>query len=175
MTHVVMKLATISALLFVEPAFADDAKVGDLRIIHPIARAMLPGAQVGGGYLTIDNEGSADDRLIGGTSQRARSVQVHEMKIADGVMSMNELKQGLALPAKTETALKPGSYHLMFMNVEKPFQQGEKIKAVLNFEKAGPVEVEFNIVAANGDDKSAPMNDHSHHKMPSTMPMDQTK
>ncbi|THF50183.1 copper chaperone PCu(A)C [Allorhizobium terrae] len=173
MKRLLITIAAVSALLLAQPAFSQDVKVGELHIIHPIARAMLPGAQVGGGYLTIDNEGATDDRLVGGSSPRARSIQVHEMKIADGVMSMNELKQGLAVPAKTKTELKPGSYHLMFMNVEKPFQQGEKIKAVLNFEKAGPVEVEFTVVAPNGDDKSAPA--HDHHEMPHTMPMDQTK
>jgi periplasmic copper chaperone A len=175
MKYFLLKITAACALMFAQPAFSHEFKVGELHIIHPIARAMLPGAQVGGGYLTIDNQGGTDDRLVSGTSARARSVQVHEMKIADGIMSMNELKQGLAVPAKTKTELKPGSYHLMFMNVEQPFKQGETIKATLNFEKAGPVEVEFKVVAANGDDNSAAMSgdmhDHSNHKMP----MDQTK
>jgi len=175
MKHLILTIAALSALLFAQSAFSHEFKVGDLVIIHPTARAMLPGAQVGGGYLTIENDGTTDDRLVGASSDRALSVQIHEMKISDGVMSMNELKQGLAVPAKAKTELKPGSYHLMFMNVEQPFKQGETIKATLNFEKAGAVNVDFTVGPANGNDDKAPMNDHMHDHSGHTMPMDQGK
>ncbi|HBF30673.1 copper chaperone PCu(A)C [Rhizobium sp.] len=175
MKHLVLTVATAWALMLTQPAFSHEAKVGDLTIIHPYARAMLPGAQVGGGYLTIENDGATDDRLIGVTSERAKSTQIHQMKIADGVMIMGELKEGLTVPAKTKTELKPGSYHVMFMNVSKLFKQGETIKATLTFEKAGKVDVDFTVGAANGSDDnkdmSGQMDDHSTH----TMPMDMSK
>lgn len=163
MKHRIFAIATACALMLAQPAFSHDFKVGDLAIVHPYARAMLPGAQVGGGYLTIENSGSSDDRLVSVSSERARSAQIHEMKITDGIMNMGELKQGLAVPAKTTTELKPGSYHIMFMNVQKPFKKGETIKATLTFEKAGPVNVEFTVGAANGSDDNAEMKDAGGH------------
>ena len=94
------------------------------------SRAMLPVAKVGGGYMKLTNNG-ADDRLVSATSDRAGSVEFHEMKMDGGVMQMRELPNGVALPAKDTVELKPGGYHVMFMNVAKPFKEGEMVKATL--------------------------------------------
>lgn len=143
-------LSMIAALAFASPSLAHDFKIADLKIGHPYARAMLPGAKVGGGYLTINNTGATDDRLVSIASPSAGTVQLHEMKVDDGVMTMREIKGGIVIPKGETLALKPGGYHLMFVNVKQPFKEGENVKATLTFEKAGPVEVEFAIGAANG-------------------------
>ncbi len=67
------------------------------------------------------------------------------MKMNGAVMQMRELEAGIAIPANTTVELKPGSYHLMFMDVPQPFKEGEMIKATLVFEKAGSVDVEFAV------------------------------
>lgn len=152
-------IAAFLTLVGVTTAFAHGFKVGDLQIGHPYSRAMLPGAKVGGGYFKITNSGS-DDRLVSVTSDRAGTVQVHEMQMDNGIMTMRELKDGLAVPANSVVELKPGSYHLMFMNVTQPFKDGEMVKARLVFEKAGPVDVEFAVGPAGG---GAPKGDHSGH------------
>ena len=73
---------TLAALVAAAPARADEIKAGDLVISQAWARATPKGAKVGGGYLTIQNKGSAPDRLTGGSSDVAASVQVHEISIA---------------------------------------------------------------------------------------------
>lgn len=143
-------------------AGAHGFKVGDLEIGHPYSRAMLPGAKVGGGYLKIVNPGKTDDRLVSVSSDRAASVQIHEMSMDGTVMKMRELPQGIPVPAGDTVELKPGGYHLMFMNVSQPFKEGEMVKAVLNFEKAGPVEVEFAVGPAGGDTHAG--HGHKEHK-----------
>ncbi|MDI7862330.1 copper chaperone PCu(A)C [Rhizobiaceae bacterium n13] len=132
------------ALLGPGAALAHDFKIGEIEIGHPYARAMLPGAKVGGGYLELTNHGGAD-RLVSVSSDRAASVQIHEMKMDGGIMEMRELKDGIAVPADTTVELKPGGYHLMFMNVAQPFKEGEMVKATLTFEKAGSVDVELMV------------------------------
>ena len=47
------------------PAVADDVKAGDLVISQAWSRATPGGAKVAGGYLTIENKGTAADRLVG--------------------------------------------------------------------------------------------------------------
>lgn len=130
-------------------ALAHEFKVGQIEIDHPYARAMLPGAKVGGGYLSITNAGT-DDRLVAVATARAASAQLHEMKMDGGIMVMRELKDGVAVPAGATVELKPGGYHVMFMNVAEPFKEGETIEATLTFEKAGTVEVEFAVGPAAG-------------------------
>lgn len=129
-------------------ASAEDIKIGDLKISDPYVRAMVPGAPVGGGYMTITNTGTTDDRLITASSPRAGKVEIHEMKMDNDVMIMRQLANGLALPAGKTVELKPGGYHVMFMKVGEPFQQGQTIKTTLTFEKAGSVEVDFPVGSA---------------------------
>ncbi len=129
-------------------ACAADVTLGNLKIADPYARAMVPGAEVGGGYLTITNSGKTEDRLVSATSSRAVKVEIHEMKMDKDVMVMRKLENGLPLPAGKSVQLKPGSYHVMFMDVVDPFKQGETIKARLTFEKAGSIDVDFPVGSA---------------------------
>lgn len=139
------------ALLSSSLAFAEDVKIGNLTIAAPYVRAMVPGAPVGGGYMTITNTGNADDRLVAASSPRAATVQIHEMKMDNDVMIMRELAGGLVIPTGKTVELKPGGYHVMFMKVAEPFLQGQTVRATLKFEKAGSVEVDFPVgsIAAN--------------------------
>ena len=63
-------------LLTTAPARAEEIKAGDLVITQAWSRATPGGAKVGGGYLTIENKGTAPDRLFGGASDAAGKVQV---------------------------------------------------------------------------------------------------
>ena len=143
MKHSLFTLA-LALALSAAPALAQAFKAGDIVIEKPWARATPKGAEVGGGYLTIENKGATPDRLTGGTADFAH-VEVHQMKSVNGVMEMRELKEGLAIPAHGSVALSPGGYHLMFTHLAHPLTKGESVKATLNFEHAGPVEVEFNV------------------------------
>lgn len=159
-------ITTALALAFPVSALAhhvDGHVKGDIKIESAYSRAMLPVAKVGGGYLTIINSGAAD-RLVSDSSERAGEVQIHEMKMDGGVMEMRELKDGIAVPAHGSVELKPGSYHLMFMQVDKPFKEGETVQATLVFEKAGPVDVELAVgPVAGGAKPDAAHGAHGNH------------
>ncbi len=144
----------IFAGLFAASASANDIKVGAIGIENPRARAMVPGAKVGGGYLTLTNTGSADDRLVSITSDRAATTEVHQMSVNNGVMTMRPVAGGLVIPAGQTVELKPGGFHIMFMDVTQPFKQGETIRATLSFEKAGAIDVEFTVGSAGGANTS---------------------
>lgn len=159
-------------------AQAETVEVGELEISGAFTRATLPNQPVGGGYLTITNNGNVDDRLIGGTASFAGEVQVHEMAVVNDVMNMRQLEDGLVIPAGESVALEPGGYHLMFMALSEPLSAGDTVTVTLEFEKAGPVEVDFAIVTPgarpsqghqhsehSADDEGAPdgEHEHSHH------------
>lgn len=144
---------------------------GDLTITGGYTRAMLPKAQVSGGYLTIENKGQGADRLLGGSTEAARTVQVHQMRMDGDVMKMREVEGGLEIPAGGTVTLAPGgnAYHLMFMGVGTPFEAGQCLQLTLKFEKAGDVPVVLNIGGAAADaapegEMTMPM-DHAGHEM----------
>jgi copper(I)-binding protein len=139
-------------------ALAHGYKLGNLEIKHPWAKATVPGQPVAGGFLSVVNSGSEPDRLIKVTSDVSGMIQLHDMKVEDGVMKMNEVPGGIEVAPGATVELKPGGLHVMFMGIKAPFKEGETVKAVLTFEKAGDVAVEFKIDAAKGTDA------HKHHQ-----------
>lgn len=142
-------------------ASAHEYKVGALEIKHPWTRATPKNAPVAGGYLKIVNTGTTADRLTGGSAEVAQKFEVHEMSMDGGVMKMRELKDGLEIPPGATVELKPGSYHIMMMNLSHPLAKGDRVKGSLTFEKAGKVDVEFAVEAIGGSPASAKM-DHMH-------------
>ena len=131
--------------LLATPARAEDVKAGDLLISQAWSRATPSGAKTGGGYLTIENKGSAPDRLIAASAEIAGKLQVHEMSVKDGVMTMRPLEQGLAIEPGKTVKLAPGGYHLMLMDLKQPLKQGDKVPVTLEFEKAGKVALSLDV------------------------------
>lgn len=138
-------------------AAAHDYKAGAIEIVHPWARATPGGASVGGGYVELKNTGATPDRLVAVTAPFAGRVEIHEMAMTDGVMTMRPLPDGLALPPGGTVVLKPGSYHIMFMGLKAPLTKGEMVDGTLTFEKAGTVPVKFKVegIAAGAPDHSS--------------------
>jgi copper(I)-binding protein len=160
----VLALALLAATPFMTEGH--EFKAGDLTIGHPWSRATPGGAKVGGGYLTITNKGPAPDRLVSVSIPAAVAdhVEIHEMATKDGVMTMRAQPNGVTIEPGKTVAFVPGGYHLMLMGLKGPLKQGDRVKAVLTFEKAGPVEVTIN-VEGMGAQHPAPGEDHSKHQM----------
>jgi copper(I)-binding protein len=120
-------------------------KLGDLTVTSPWTRATPGGAKIAGGYLKITNNGAAADRFIGTKSDVSDRVEIHEMSMSDGVMKMRPLPNGLEIKPGETVELKSGGYHLMFMDLKQPLKPGDTFRATLQFEKAGPLEVNFSV------------------------------
>jgi periplasmic copper chaperone A len=135
------------AMLALSAAYARDYKAGSLDIADPWSRATPKGASVAAGYMKITNTGTAPDRLISGSSDVAPTFEVHEMTMDNGVAKMRPVKGGLEIKPGETVELKPGSFHVMFVGLKKPLESGEHIKATLVFEKAGKVNVEYDVRA----------------------------
>lgn len=112
---------------------------------RPWLRETAPGARAGGGYALIRNTGKTEDRLLGGRTSVAASVDVHSMTMDGNIMRMRPVSGGLAIAPGGSVALKPGGYHLMLMGLKQPLKQGETVTITLRFAKAGEVPVRFRV------------------------------
>ena len=140
---------TLVAGFSIVTGHAHEVKIGDLEIIHPWSRQPLPAANAGAGFFVIENKGAADDRLVKATATISDNVQIHEMAMKDGVMEMKELTDGLVIPAGGSVELKPGSYHIMFVDLKERPVEGTAFEGTLTFEKAGTVNVTYEVAAPN--------------------------
>ena len=137
----------MTASLAATPSLARDYKIGSIEIVEPWSRATPSTAPSAGGFLTLTNKGDVPDRLIAIESLAAKQTEIHEMKMDGAVMRMRELENGVVLPPGQTIELKPGGYHVMFMGLKAPFVKDQKVSATLVFEKAGRIDIEFQVDA----------------------------
>jgi copper(I)-binding protein len=123
---------------------ASDYKVGSLEISAPWSRATPKGAQTAIGYMTIKNNGTTPDRLVGGSIDVADRFQLHAMTMEDGVAKMRELSDIEIKPGQT-IEFKPGGSHVMFVNLRHSLSKGDHIVGTLIFERAGKVDIEYSV------------------------------
>lgn len=138
-------LLVVGLTLAALPAAAHGYQAGDISIDHPWSRATPNGAQVGAGYLSIENKGDKPDRLISAACDCSASTEIHMMKMDGDVMQMFALPDGLVIPANDSYELQPGGAHLMFIGLKQQLKVNEEIKVRLVFEKAGAMDIEFKV------------------------------
>ena len=102
------------------------------------ARATVPGQQATGVFMRLTSASAT--RLVAASTPAAAIAEVHEMRMDNNVMKMSALKDGLELPAGKAVDLKPGSFHLMLMDLHQPLPVGSTIALTLVFRDAKGVE-----------------------------------
>ena len=165
----VLQLFAFTTLLTVlgAPAQAQEVKAGDLVITQAWSRATPGGAKIAGGFFTIENKGAAPDRLTAVSGDVAGKVEIHEMAMNNGVMTMRALDKGLAIEPGKTVKFAPGGYHLMLMDLKTPLKQGDKVPLTLEFEKAGKVTVSLDVQGVGAQAPgggAASVHDHSDTK-----------
>lgn len=137
------------------------AETGSIAVENAWTRATPTGAKVAAGYLTIKNNGDQPDRLVSARADFASKTEIHLMNMVDGVMQMRPVSDGLAVPPKDSAVLEPNSYHLMFMGLAAPLEEGETVRGELTFERAGNVNVTFQVMGIGA--KAPEGHQHRHH------------
>jgi len=162
--RVLPRLAPIALVALLVAACSGAA--GDIKISEPWSRTSPMVAGAGAAFMMIENKASAADALVGGSSDVATTVEVHEtyavsseapmesagaggmespkasggMDTGSAMMGMRKIDR-LEIPAGGSVELKPGSYHIMLIGLTRELKAGEKIDITLKFEKAGDVKV----------------------------------
>lgn len=101
------------------------------------ARATVQGQQATGAFMKLTAPQAT--RLVSVASPVAGVAEIHEMKMDGGVMKMRAVN-GLDLPANQAVELKPGSYHLMLMDLKAPLMKDSSVALTLTFKDAKGVE-----------------------------------
>ena len=152
--HIALALLITSTLTLHDArAHEREYRKGSLEIEHVYATATAPGQPNGAVFIKrLKNSGNASDRLVGGKSNAAKSVEVHQMVMDQNVMKMRDIP-GIELPARGRISMDRGSrdgYHLMLMNLTRPLVEGERFNMTLMFQQAGELEVEVEVLKPRG-------------------------
>ncbi len=118
--------------------------LGQLEISNAVARATT--SNVAGVYFTVSNTGAADTLMAAKVDPAvAAMAQVHEVVTEGSTSKMQEMKNGLPIPANGTVELKPGGFHVMLMNLKAPLNDGDSIAVELVFANAGTVSITANV------------------------------
>lgn len=129
----------------------DTIIAGELHLFDRRALETPPNARNAGGFLSIYNHASDDNRLISASSSVAERVELHTMTMENDVMRMRELEDGIELPGETQVDLQPGGLHVMFINLTGPFVEGEEVPVTLVFEGGEEQEITLPVRARSMD------------------------
>lgn len=108
-------------------------------------------------FADISNPGSTDITLVGGATDVASMVELHE--VADGIM--REKEGGIVVPAGDTITLMPGADHIMLMGLNQPLLAGETLSVTIELDDGGELMVEADVrdyQGANEDYHSGDMN-----------------
>jgi periplasmic copper chaperone A len=102
-----------------------------LKVFDVWAKTTVPGGSVSAAYMHIKS--AKPLKLVKVASPAANIVEIHDMKMKDGVMEMKAI-DALDIPAGKLVDLKPGGLHIMLIKVVKPINKGDKVPLTLTFE-----------------------------------------
>jgi len=115
-------LALILLLGTANPALAETG----LSVTDAWSPQAPPGRMMAG-FMQLENQGSEPIVLTHGESQRFGRVEIHTMRMDEGVMRMRKLDT-LEIPAGERVELRSGGLHLMLMQPKGAFELGDRFE-----------------------------------------------
>lgn len=135
----------VSLLFFLLTACAATPKSG-IEVSGATVR-LLSGEMPAAGYMSIQNNGSTADRLVGVTSDDAQHMMLHQSSVdANGVASM-KMVMSIDLPAGQQVELKPGGFHIVLAGLKAGLKAGDVVTLHLQFEQAGTIDVQAQVTS----------------------------
>ncbi len=95
-------------------------------------------------YCTIVNKNNQADTLYKVSSNISDDIQLHETYMKDDLIGMRPVAN-LVIPSNDSTMLKPGSYHIMIMNLKEKADENSTVNLTLFFRKSGKIEVKATV------------------------------
>ncbi len=114
---------------------------GDLVVESPYVRLVPPNAPASGAFMLISNRGGSDRQLVKAESPAARVVELHTHINDGGVMKMRAVP-AIEIKAQGQTQLKPGSFHVMLIELKQPLKEGDVVPITLNFDDNTRIQVD---------------------------------
>lgn len=133
-----------------------------VKVDNAWARATVQGQKATGAFMKLTAAQAM--QLVGVSTPVAGVAEIHEMKMDGGVMKMRAMPV-LELPANQAVELKPGSYHLMLMDLKAPLAKDASVALTLTFKDARGVQSQqlVTVPVTTGMPQAA-MHEHGAHK-----------
>jgi hypothetical protein len=122
-----------------QPAVTEPVTTAESVTVTNAWARSVPG---GKGAIYAEILSTADDAILSASIEPATAagkVEIHEVVTGDDGMMKMQMVERIPLTAGQITELKPGSYHIMLMDMPEVLDLGTRIEVTLVLENAGPV------------------------------------
>ena len=120
-------------IFFISPISMTYANNYSIDIEDAWIRAMPSKAMSTAAFMKITNKFSNEVKLISVDIDGVQSVELHKT-VSDGKIMRMVKQSHIPLPANSSLILKPGSWHIMMIGLEKQFPEGSIHQVQLNFD-----------------------------------------
>ncbi|MCL9781767.1 copper chaperone PCu(A)C [Vibrio sp. S4M6] len=128
-----MKLKTLLiASLALAPLAAFAQSTNTIKEVNAYARATPPNASNSAVFTEIVNSGNKDRYIVSAHTTVAKKTELHNVFKNGDTLKMRQIEQ-IKVPANGKVTLKPGSLHIMLLDLKKPLVPGEKVSVTLTF------------------------------------------
>ncbi|MGB9738207.1 MAG: hypothetical protein C0184_05750 [Chloroflexus aggregans] len=94
---------------------------------------------VSAAYMVLVNNGPAD-AIVKAESDVAKTVELHNVFMENNVMQMRQV-EAIEVPANGQVELKPGSYHVMLIGLNRDLNEGDEVTIKLMTRSGKTIEV----------------------------------
>ncbi|MEF3275130.1 MAG: copper chaperone PCu(A)C [Chloroflexus sp.] len=94
---------------------------------------------VSAAYMVLVNNGAAD-AIVKAESDVAKSVELHNVIMENNVMQMRQV-EAIEVPANGQVELKPGSFHVMLIGLNRDLKEGDEVLIKLTTRSGKTIEV----------------------------------
>jgi copper(I)-binding protein len=129
------------ALTAASPLFAAGTAADGVTASDPYVRLVPPGQKVTGAFMLFKNADDKDHKVVKAESAVSNVTELHTHVNEGGMMKMRQVKD-IEIKAKGETALKPGSLHIMLIDLKQSLKEGENVAITVTFEDGSSKKIE---------------------------------
>lgn len=136
------------------------AGAADAVSVHePYVRLAPPNAPATGAFMVIRNGGAKDVKVVKADNPASKVTELHTHLNEGGVMKMRPVP-AIDVKAGGEAVLKPGSLHIMMIDLKAPMKEGDVVPITLTFDDGSAKHVEAKVVRPMA--AGMPMKEHKH-------------
>lgn len=123
----------LNALLLISMAFSQTLHADSLQVLHARVNPTIPSMTVSSAYVDIVNSHEEAMRLESVSSNISTHIKIHEHTMQGGLMTMQEVANGISIPSGETLSFQLGGYHLMIMNLKSTINEGDLIEFTFHF------------------------------------------
>jgi copper(I)-binding protein len=148
--QVTKNFSMLLAALFI--LISSNSFAASIKVSEPYAREVPLGHPNSAAFMVLKNTSNQDRALVNAYSDVSNAVELHTHIKEGGMMRMRRVDK-IDIKAGSETVLKPGGLHIMFIGLKQQLKVGDKVELKLEFDDKNTITLQVPVKMVAGMQK----------------------